>query len=247
MKCSKDSLLLSYCILSCIVYCVWSNGIYVVFHCFARALSTCMDIIRNKYVVWLLVMIWHIISYRYVSIRAYIACIYKVWALLYILLKGYLTWKWATLCYIDVEVIKIEKHNDIWETWEVNSFGRIWWPWKRPKFVVGEEILFNLRIRTGSCLGVWGHRQHPWRLLSSSWHAQCRWRHHGWHSPRKPWVHLWSPHRWVLRYVLHHLYGPDDGWQAWWYPGCYLWVPSCASWHPPFRDPFHLYHVQTSC
>ena len=56
--------------------------------------------------------------------------------------------------------------------------------------------MFNLRNRRGFCLVSSEHRRHPWRWQSSFWHARCRWRHHGWHSPGKPSRHHGSLRRW---------------------------------------------------
>ena len=110
---------------------------------------------------------------------------------------------------------------------------------------VHKDKVFNHRIRTGYVPASWEHRRRPWRSLSSSWHAQCRWRHHGWHSQGTPSGHHGSPHRWDQRYAWLHPYVQDDGWQAWWYPGCYHAIPSCDAWRLLFQDPFLLYHGQT--
>ena len=106
---------------------------------------------------------------------------------------------------------------------------------------------FNLRTRRGYVPDVSERRQHPWLSQSSSLRAQCRWRHPWWHSRGIPWGLLWFLRRSIRRYAWLHHDEPDDGWQAWWYPGCYLSTPSCDAWRPPFRVPFLLYHGQTFC
>ena len=152
---------------------------------------------------------------------------------------------WGTSVFVQflLNCIQFKTHG-----YQYHSFCRIWWPWERPFGVFNAAKLnkFNHRSRTGYVLGASGHRQHPWRWQSSSWHAQCRWQHPWWHFPRKPWVHLWFLHRWVQRYVSHHLCGPDGGLLAWWYPGCYHGVPCDDAWLLLFPDPCLLYHVQTS-
>ena len=98
----------------------------------------------------------------------------------------------------------------------------------------------SLRIRRGYVLGVSRHRRHPWRWQSSSWHARCRWRHHGWRSQGIPSEHHGSLRRWDLRYAWLHHDEPDGGWRAWWFPGCYHEAPSCDAWRLPFLAPFLL-------
>ena len=131
-------------------------------------------------------------------------------------------------------------HATFWD----NYLSRLLCGPKKGRFVVGATA-FNLRIRTGSCLASSGRRQRPWLWRSSSWHARCRWRHHGSRSPGKPSRHLGFPRRSDLRFSSHRLGEPDDGWQAWWYPGCYHEELSCDAWRPPFQDPFLLYLFQT--
>ena len=108
------------------------------------------------------------------------------------------------------------------------------WGWK-----------LSRRIRTGYVPASWGHRQHPWRWQSSSWRAQCRWRHPWWRSQGKPWGHHGSPRRWGQRYAWLHHGEPDAWWRAWWCPGCYPSAPSCDAWRLPCRVPFLLCLVQS--
>ena len=122
-------------------------------------------------------------------------------------------------------------------------FVKCRWPLKGPFWDL--KRVFNLRNRTEFCLASWGHRLHPWRWQSSSWHARCMWRHHGWHSRGIPWGHHGSLRRWGQRYVSRHLGGPDDGLQAWWYPGCYHEVLFDDAWRLLFPNLYHPFHAQT--
>ena len=62
------------------------------------------------------------------------------------------------LYWYDINEQKQQLWHDIWETWEVNSFGRIWWPLKRPKVYVCWEInLSPLATDTAGKLDVLGH------------------------------------------------------------------------------------------
>ena len=94
------------------------------------------------------------------------------------------------------------------------------WSWRQGLCTVDCKVLIH-RIRRGYVPVSSEHRQRPWQWQSSSWRAQCRWQHHGWRSQGTLWELHVSPHRWVQRYAWHLHVLQDDGWRAWWYPGCY--------------------------
>ena len=105
--------------------------------------------------------------------------------------------------------------------WSFLIFGTNGGSQKSLCFKIDAKQISNRRNRTEYVPGVSERRRRPWLWRSSSWHARCRWRHLGWRFPRRPSRHLWFPRRWDQKFSSHHLFGQDDGWLAWWYPGCY--------------------------
>ena len=104
----------------------------------------------------------------------------------------------------------------------------------------------NLRSRTRYALASSGHIPRPWRSLSSAWRAPCRWRRHGSRSQGTPSERHESPRRSAQRYASRLHDAQDDGWQAWWCPGCCPGAPFGDAWRLPSRDPYRPCHVQSS-